>query len=79
VLRAFLKRHGGDESNPVRLKAAIAAFDLAAPEADALLRRMGEAGSHYTTECWLRAAGWIQLDDSDQGNVRCFTTPSPPS
>ncbi|CUH37060.1 hypothetical protein JSE7799_01261 [Jannaschia seosinensis] len=35
--------------------------------------------AHYTTQCWLRAAGWIQLDDSDQGNVRCFTTPSPPS
>ncbi len=25
----------------------------------------------YTTQGWLNAAGWIELDDSDQGNVRC--------
>lgn len=35
--------------------------------------------SHYTTQGWLRAAGWIQRDDSDQGNVRCQTEPLPPS
>jgi hypothetical protein len=35
--------------------------------------------THYTTQGWLRAAGWIQRDDSDQGNVRCQTEPLPPS
>ena len=35
--------------------------------------------AHYTTQGCLRAAGWGQLGDSDQGNVRWRTEPVPPS
>ena len=40
---------------------------------------VSQVESHYTTQGWLRAAEWIQLDDSEQENVQCHTKPLPPS